>query len=110
MQHQPPSSDDAKSKSRSSSALPFPTTTSYGGSYVIRLSGLSIFIAILSSAFIALFSGRMASSYMSTPRLQQFNCQPAAADNKLTETVENVLFDYEALVHPAMITHPNPKR
>jgi len=77
---------------------------------VIRLSGLSIFIAILSSAFIALFSGRMASSYMSTPRLQQFNCQPAAADSKLTETVENVMFDYEALVHPAMITHPNPKR
>jgi len=77
---------------------------------VIRLSGLSIFIAILSSAFIALFSGRMASSYMSTPRLQQFNCQPAAADSKLTETVENVLFDYEALVHPAMITHLNPKR
>lgn len=76
---------------------------------MIRLSGLSIFIAILSSAFIALFTGRMTSSYLST-RQQQFNCQPAAADSKLTETVENVMFDYEALVHPAMITHPNPKR
>jgi len=76
---------------------------------VIRLSGLSIFVAILSSAFIALFTGRMTSSYLST-RQQQFNCQPAAADSKLTETVENVMFDYEALVHPAMITHPNPKR
>eukprot|EP00984_Skeletonema_dohrnii_P005852 scaffold2067_cov75-Skeletonema_dohrnii-CCMP3373.AAC.2 len=112
MQHQPLSSD-AKSKSRSSSTLPFPTTTSCGGSYVIRLSGFSIFVAILSSAFIALFSGRVASSYLST-RQQQFNCQPAAAaaaaDTKLTETVENVMFDYEALVHPAMITHPNPKR
>eukprot|EP00984_Skeletonema_dohrnii_P005145 scaffold1814_cov156-Skeletonema_dohrnii-CCMP3373.AAC.1 len=110
MQHQPPSST-TKSKSRSSSTLPFPMTTSCGGIYVIRLSGLSIFVAILSSASIALFSGRVASSYLST-RQQQFNCQPAAAaaDTKLTETVEDVMFDYEALVHPAMITHLNPKR
>jgi len=77
---------------------------------MIRLSGLSIFIAILSSASIALFFGRVASFYLPTqqqPQLQYHQYQPV--QTMLTEAAEKMI-NCEALVHPAMITHLNPKR
>ena len=65
---------------------------------MIRLSGLSIFIAILSSASIALFFGRVASFYLPTqqqPQLQYHQYQPV--QTMLTEAAEKMI-NCEALV------------
>jgi hypothetical protein len=76
---------------------------------MIRLSGLSIFLAILFSASIALFSGRVASFYLPIRQQRQLQYQYIPAQTMFTEAAEKMI-NYEALVHPAMITHLNPKR
>lgn len=93
-----------------------------GRSYRIHLSGLFIFLATLSSASVALFLGRVASYYyVITPQDRQIRLQlPSLRNDACPESVvmeeaavNNMAmndYDYEALVHPAMITHPNPKR
>ena len=109
MKHQPPNTSDKRSnKFLRSGSIP-PPTTSHGGRYTIRRSGLSIFVVILSSVSIALFTGRMASSYMHRRQQRELQPQCQPAHTMLTEADENII-NYEALVHPAMITHLNPKR
>lgn len=79
---------------------------------MIRLSGLFIFVTILSSASIALLSGRIASTWLFPTRWQresQYLHKYQSSHTKLAETKAN-MFNIEALVHPAMITHLNPKR
>ncbi len=106
LQHKTPS----EAKPRSSSTLPS-LSTSCGGRYAIRLSGLSIIVIILSSAFIALFSGNLVSFYSTVwqQREVQNTCQSAHTKLTETETMEKMI-NFEALVHPAMITHLNPTR
>mmetsp|Transcript_17103 Transcript_17103/g.25779 ORF Transcript_17103/g.25779 Transcript_17103/m.25779 type:complete len:538 (-) Transcript_17103:119-1732(-) len=91
--------------------------------YRIHLSGLCILLAILTSASIALFSGRIVASYKdnvsSLPLHQQRQRKVqlpiipqsdiAVPKDEATATVGNKV-NYEALVHPSMITHPNPKK
>jgi len=91
--------------------------------YRIHLSGLCILLAILTSASIALFSGRVVASYKASVsslplhrqrhRKVQLPIIPesdiAVPKDEATATVGNKV-NYEALVHPSMITHPNPKK
>jgi len=96
-----------KSPSSSISRPRWLQITSNDGSYMIQLSGLSIFVVILSSVAIALFSGRLASIYLPTwLQLQLRYRHVVPAQTVCPEKMIN----YEALVHPAMITHLNPKR
>ena len=99
-------------QSSSPTTTPSSTSCGGGGNYTIRLRGVSIFVAVLSSASIALFSGRIASFWYFPNQRQResqrvHKYQPSRA--KLAETGGN-MFNIEALVHPAMITHLNPKR
>jgi len=93
--------------------------------YRIHLSGLCILLAILTSASIALFSGRVVAYYndivSSLPLHQQRHRKvqlPIIPESDIavpkdeataTAAVGNKV-NYEALVHPSMITHPNPKK
>mmetsp|Transcript_12306 Transcript_12306/g.18875 ORF Transcript_12306/g.18875 Transcript_12306/m.18875 type:complete len:550 (+) Transcript_12306:162-1811(+) len=104
-------------------------------SYQIHLSGAFILLSIISSASIALITGRVTIFYhdyvnasLPLPPNPQRQLEAEAkvqlhiipdSDSKTEcsevvvtedETTVKEKVNYEALVHPAMITHPNPKR
>ena len=103
MQHQIPLSEDDDDDRPRSAAF-------NSGHFMIRLSGLSIFIVILSSVSIALFTGRIASFYLTAQGNEIQDRAECQAEVVMPfEPIEKVM-NYEALVHPAMISHINPKR
>lgn len=99
-------------------------------SYQIHLSRLFILLSILSSASIALIIGRVTTFYYDYGNASlQPNPNPPGLEAKVQlhiipesesercevvvakyETIAKDKVNYEALVHPAMITHPNPKK
>lgn len=111
-----------------------------GGRYVIHLNGVFLFLVVLASTVIPLFLGRVVASSpwastllivpntnTNTHQQRQHELQhqyqecdddeddeaypaPARAKETASQEAKKKMINYEALVHPAMIAHPNPKR